>query len=134
MRHTPGRLLAAALLAASPAFLGPVAASETDPCAFFRGQAYGKGLLHYSTEMLWACEEIAARRTAGVALSPRLEDAEVALEAYRSAIMAAAEDGFRAARVSGTEAMVIGTREESKRALAASTGSLAALEAIRTGF
>lgn len=67
MRHPAAfALLAAAYLSGlfAPAATAQEAAGlqrQADPCAFYRGQAYGRGLDHFAAEMLWACEAIAAR-------------------------------------------------------------------------
>jgi hypothetical protein len=100
----------------------------TQACGFFRNQAYGKGLAHFATEMLWACETIAARRGAGLPLSERLEAAEAALLRYRDGILAGDRDAVSSHRP------VFGLGDARKRELAEATGVLAALSAIETGF
>ena len=69
----------------------------TNPCAFFRGQAWGKGLHDPSTEMLWACEAIAQRRRGACPLGVRLEATDAALNRYREALHATGTRGFGAA-------------------------------------
>ncbi len=134
--------LAAALLVAPPP--PPAAAGEerppalsalgaTDPCGFFRGQAYGRGLDHFLTEMLWACEAIATRRGAGMPLGDRLLAADGALERYREAVVAAGAADFARARSTGPGAR-LGAADAVKSTLAAQTGTLTALDAIRSGF
>jgi len=61
----------------------PVAAglAQSDPCQFYRGRAWGRGITHYTTEMVWACEAITRRRAASVPLGDRLEEAEAAMAA-----------------------------------------------------
>jgi hypothetical protein len=131
--------LAAALAVSGPAAggeAGPTAAAGQDqlvavgpihPCTFYRGQAYRMGVTHFATEMLWACEEIALRRAAGMALSDRLLAAEAALIAYR--------DAFADARNARDEAGARQAPSEGLRLeLAETTGVLAALEAISGGF
>jgi hypothetical protein len=109
----------------------------TDPCGYFRGQAYGRGLDHFLTEMVWACETIARRRAAGMPLGDRLLAVEGALERYRTAVVAAGAAG--AERLARASAQATGARrpaewEAVKASIAAETGTLAALEAIRSGF
>jgi hypothetical protein len=138
MSRFPPRLVACALLVlnlATSAEAGepprrvptePVRATQSDPCTFYRVQAYGKGLGHFSTEMLWACEAIRARRLAGMPLGDRLLAVEAVLEEFRHAVVSANRTGSMYRR--GPAA--------AKRAqsLAESTGALLALEGIRTGF
>lgn len=100
---------------------------STHPCTFYRGQAYRMGMTHYATEMLWACEEIAARRAAGMPLSDRLLATEHALLAYREALSEARQGG-------GEAGSHLSMSEARKRAIAETTGVLAALEAISGGF
>jgi hypothetical protein len=113
-------LAALALASAPPAAAGESAAAAK-PCGFFRSQAYGKGIGHFATEMLWACETIAVRRAAAVPLGDRLEATDAALARYREAVIAAAS---RARFRSG------GFGETDKAALAEATGALTALSAI----
>jgi hypothetical protein len=117
---------------------GEPAAAETaqpavasDPCGFYRGQAYGRGIGHMATEMLWACEAIHARRGAGMPLGDRLLAVELALERYRAAVISAGQAAFARDRRHGLEG---GRRDEAKREIAEHTGALAALDAIRAGF
>lgn len=94
------------------------------PCTFFRSQAQRMAITHFLTEMHWACQEIAARRAAGMPLTDRLIAAEGALIAFREAVTAARTQ-------TGTH---LSLNEARKRELAETTGALAALEAISTGF
>lgn len=103
----------------------------SDPCGFFRGQAYGRGLSHVATEMLWACEEIAARRAAGMTVSERLVAVELALDRYRAEVVAAGAAGFARGV---TSSHYFGPGDAAKHRIAEDSGMLAALEAIRTGF
>ncbi len=113
----------------------PAAASQrTDPCGFYRGQAFGRGLAHFSTEMLWACEAITMRRTGAVDLSERLAAVERALERYRAAVIAEGSAAFARGRARGPMSQRLGADETVKAALAERTGALAALEAVRSGF
>ncbi len=140
-------LLIAAFVAAVPALPPqPATAGEeaprtlsalgtsSDPCGFFRGQAYGRGLEHFLTEMLWACDAIASRRGAGLPLGERLLATELALERYRTAVIAAGAAEFARGRSARPGALRLGAADAVKSSLAASTGTLAALEAIRSGF
>ncbi len=103
-----------------------------DDCGFYRSTAFGKGLTHFATEMLWACEAIQARRRAGMALSARLAHAEERFDAYRRAVVAASVADLDQAR--HERRIRLGIGEAEKHALAESTGALLALEAIRSGF
>lgn len=105
----------------------------SDPCGFYRGQAYGKGMAHFATEMLWACEAIAARRAAGMPLGDRLEAADAAIERYRAAVLAAAMRRFRRSG-GGVGATRLGLSEARTLTLADSAGALVALDGIRAGF
>jgi hypothetical protein len=133
----PGALLCGLLLIAAgfgvragePAAAQPAVAS--DPCGFYRGQAYGRGIGHMATEMLWACEAISARRGAGMPLGDRLLAVELALERYRAAVISAGQAAFARDRRHGLDG---GQREAAKREIAEHTGALAALDAIRAGF
>jgi hypothetical protein len=110
--------LAILVLAATPAAAGERAVSAlqpASPCSFFRDQAWGKGIGHFATEMLWACEAIALRRGAGVPLGDRLAEAELALARYH--------EGFVAGVPVGREAE-----------LARASGALDALDAVSGGF
>jgi hypothetical protein len=139
VRHAPtatvlALLLAVALTTASArAAEGPTPApgslQPSDPCTFYRGQAYGKGMEHVATEMLWACEAIAQRRAANLPLGDRLEAAAAAIERYRTAVIVAAMKIFGRSR--GPR---FGLSEVATRELADSTGALVALEGISTGF
>jgi hypothetical protein len=142
MPHVPLRaaFLAAAILASGPAALAgdarPPGAADagraSDPCSFYRLEAYGKGLEHYATEVVWACEAIAARRAAGMPLGDRMEAVAFALDRYREALVAADRTGF--AHRPGPGAGWREARERARAALAEETGMLAALEGIRAGF
>ena len=92
----------------------PSTLAPSSPCAFFRDRAYGKGLDHPATAMLWACEAIAARRGAGVPLGERLEAVELALGRYRAAVVAAPP--------------------EEEPAVARASGALDALDGVAAGF
>jgi hypothetical protein len=105
---------------------------SSDPCSFYRHEAYGKGLEHFATEVVWACEAVAERRGAGMPLSDRMRAVEFALERYREAVVAANRRGF--AHRPGPGDGWRDARERTREALAAETGILAALEAIRAGF
>lgn len=117
-------LAAAAWLAAGGAAAGD--AGVSDPCSFFRAHAYGRGLTHFATEMLWACEAIRARREAEMEVGERLLAVEQALERYRAAVIAAGVAARGGRSWTGGDA--------TRTALAETTGMLAALEAIRFGF
>jgi hypothetical protein len=93
---------------------------RSDPCGFFRAEASGRGIGHFTTAMLWACEAAANRRRAGLPLGPRLAAAEAALERYRWA---------RNAALGGRRAP-----EAALQALAAEVGALDALAAIEREF
>lgn len=115
----------------------PIAARATQPadsCSFYRGQAWGKGLAHFSQEMLWTCEAIAARRQAGFALSDRLAVAATALEAFRATLLADANQGFREARASGRDPFAREMSNAEKEAIARATGALDALAQLSGGF
>lgn len=107
---------------------------QSDACGFFRAQAYGRGLEHFATEMLWACEAIARRKAADMPLSDRLRAVELALLRYQEEVVAASSAAFRADRARQYDTGYIGTGETIKAQIAESTGMLAALEAIRSGF
>lgn len=132
----PKVLAILALLAGTLAPAAPVRAGEgtsgtnTDPCTFYRMQAFGRGLDHFASEMLWACEAIAARRGAAMPLSERLDAMAGALERYRAALIEAGRESYNRDREIG----LLGLSEAAKRDLAERTGTLAALEAIRTGY
>jgi hypothetical protein len=116
---------------------GPVALlpqSSSDPCVFFRGQAFDKALSDYTREMLWACEEIARRRAARIPLGDRLEATAAMLDAYREAIIAAGSEAFVRNRRAGLPPWALGLSDDEKYAIADATGALLALEAIRLGF
>lgn len=118
-----------ALILALPALAAEDGVNEpSDPCGFYRTRAYGQGLEHFSTEMLWACEAIAARRAAGIALGERMRAVELALERYRLAVVADAS--LRAPRDGRSRR----AEEAALVEVAERTGTLAALEAIRAGF
>lgn len=102
----------------------------SDPCSFFRGQAWGQGLKHFSHEMLWSCEAIEARRGAGIALSERLDVAARALDAYRTALVAAAAREFRDLRAAGDSAATMRVSPTEKTRIAQETGALDAIAAL----
>jgi hypothetical protein len=109
-------VLALPLLAGAPAAGGERLQSTLQPsssCGFFRDQAWGKGIGHFATEMLWACEAIAVRRGAGLPLGDRLEAVDLALARYHDAVVARPEDAPDLART---------------------TGALDALQAVAAGF
>jgi hypothetical protein len=120
--------LSLALALAAPA---PVAGGEgagwtlssrgTEPCLFFRLQAYDRGLEHFDTAIHWACEVIARRRAAGMALSDRLVAAETAFEAYRLALVAATRIG-------------VPLTDVEREAIATASGALLAVEALAVAF
>ena len=112
----------------------PELREPSDPCGFYRGQAYGRGLDHFLTEMLWACEAIAVRRRAEMPLSDRLAAAEQALERYREALIAAGAAVFVHGRSSAASGLQPAANDAVKASLADSTGTLTALEAIRSGY
>ncbi len=134
--RTAAALLLAGALLAPP---GPAAAEAAEEdaalaqlCGYLRSQARGQGIDHYTTEALWACEALAARRAAGMPLSDRMLAVAFALEQFREAM---AEE--RAARYPRTRGPGISTRVARERAraiVAEESGMLAALEAVRTGF
>jgi hypothetical protein len=93
----------------------------TEPCLFFRLQAYDRGLEHFDTAIHWACEAIAHRRAAGMALPDRLLAAETAFEAYRVALVAATRGG-------------VPLTETEREAIAAGSGALLAVEALAAAF
>jgi hypothetical protein len=108
-------VLAVCLLAGAPAAGERLYSTlqPSNPCGFFRDQAWGKGIGHYATEMLWACEAIAMRRGAGLPLGDRLEAVDLALARYHDAVVARPEDAPDLART---------------------TGALDALQAVAAGF
>lgn len=118
--------------AASPVRFDVLDAS--DPCGFFRDQAYGRDLADYSSEMLWACEAISRRRAADMPLGPRLAVCERALERYRLAIADLARLVMAERRRLGWNAPIRPLSDERRTEIAAETGALAALKAIRSGF
>jgi hypothetical protein len=107
---------------------------RSDPCSFYRGQAYGRGLEHFSTEMLWACEAIAARRAAEMELSERLHAVERALERYRQALVAEGGAAFARSRIGPPRSVALGPGDAVKAALAETSGALEALATVRSGF
>jgi Flp pilus assembly protein TadB len=105
--------------AASPGLAGgmperTLSRRGTEPCMVFRHQAYARGLDHFATEMHLACEAIVRRRVAGRDLPDALMAVERSLEAYRRAVVARPD-----------------LSEADRLAIAADTGVLRALEAIR---
>lgn len=131
-------LASAVLLAPAPTTAGEDATGRegvrSDPCGFFRGQAYGRGLEDPATEMLWACETIASRRAAEMTLSERLVAVELALERYRTAVVEAGAAAFARNRADDYGSGYFGAGDAAKADLAESTGMTAALDAIRAGF
>jgi hypothetical protein len=112
----------------------PVAAglAQSDPCQFYRGRAWGRGITHYTTEMLWACEAITRRRAASVPLGDRLEAAEAALERFRAAVIETSSIEYAGARSGNLGYFSLSAREQEQ--IAVRTGAIAALDTIRTGF
>jgi hypothetical protein len=106
--------------------------SPTNPCGFFRNQAFGKGLSDPATEMLWACQEIATRRAAEIPLGVRLEATELALMRYREALLVASRGSY--ATDSGRGPTSTYPSASDKHAIAETTGVLAALMAISGGY
>ncbi len=107
---------------------------QSDTCSFFRAQAFGRGLDHFSTEMLWACEAVEQRRAAEMDLSERMVAVDLALQRYQAAVVAAGSAAFARDRARQHDTGHIGTGDRTKAQIAETTGMLAALEAIRTGF
>jgi hypothetical protein len=112
--------------------VSPAGSTASDPCSFYRAHAYGQGIDHYTTEVVWACEAVAQRRATGQPLSDRVEAVEFALRQYRAALVADTRRRFAHAPAPGTT--YAEARERARRALAEESGMLAALEAIREGF
>ncbi len=108
--------------------------SQSDPCVFFRSQAYGRGLSHFATEMLWACEAVARRRAADMTLSERMLAVELALARYHAEVVSAGRSSSAPSRARDMDIGYVTTSEGLKARIAESTGTLAALEAIRLGF
>jgi hypothetical protein len=117
-----------------PALSDQGAAGAETPCVFFRGQAYRQGVVHFASEMLWVCEAIAARRAARMPLGDRLAATEAAMERYRDAVISAGRMAFAETRSSDIAPRIHGLSDEAKHRIAAETGALVALEAIREGF
>jgi hypothetical protein len=109
-----------------------VVLAPSDPCHFYRGRAWGRGISHYTTEMVWACEAIARRRAASVPLGERLLAMEAALERFRTAIVEVGSTRF--AQSPSDELRYYGISQASQQEIAERTGVLAALEGIRAGF
>lgn len=139
LRRAPARLAALCLAAcclvglipAAPAPAQETTLAASDPCAFFRSRAWGKGLDDPATEMFWACEAIVARRAADIPLSDRLAAAEAALERFRGAVHDASAEAF----VNRTRGFAtLGLAPSRERDLAEASGVIAALEAIRERF
>jgi hypothetical protein len=129
-----GLLLAGALLAPQ----GPAAAETVEDaalaqlCGYYRSQARGQGINHYTTEALWACEALSARRAAGMPLSDRMLAVAHALEQFREAM--SEERAARYPRTGGPGIPLRVARERTREIVAEESGMLAALEAVRTGF
>jgi hypothetical protein len=116
---------------------GPItipSAALNDPCLFFRGQAYERGVPAFAIDMLLACEEIDRRRTAGLRLSDRLRATEAMLQTYREAIVAAGNEAFDRRDRAGQAPWLLGLSGEEKYAIAEATGALLVLDSIRNGF
>jgi hypothetical protein len=138
-----GLILALAVVASGPAASEPAApgtatadaaqdAALAELCGYYRGQARGQGLHHYTTEALWACEALAARRAAGMPLSDRMLAVAHALEQFREAMDE--ERAARYPRTGGPGVPLRVARERAREIVAEESGILAALEAVRTGF
>lgn len=112
----------------------PVAAglAQSDPCQFYRGRAWGRGITHYTTEMLWACEAITRRRAASVPLGDRLEEAEAALERFRAEVIETSSAGYARSQSGDRSYFTLSATEQEE--IAVRTGAIAALDTIRTGF
>ncbi len=131
-----------ALIGLSPAGATPARAdagaaariesASGDPCRFFRGRAFGKGIDHYATEMLWVCDAIAERRRAAMPLSDRLLATEIALESYRRKIISAAVTDLDRRRRERDRRL--GLSEAENLRIAEESGALTALDAVRLGF
>ena len=106
--------------------------ASSDPCGFYHGRAHGKGIDHYTTEMLWVCRAIAARRAAAMPVGDRLRATEAAFESYRSEVVAASVQDF--ARKQDGLTRRLGLSEDDMQRIADRTGVLLALEAVRGGF
>ncbi len=111
-----------------------VVLEASDSCGFFRGQAYGRELADYSTEMLWVCEIISRRRAADAPLGAPLAACENALERYRLAITDLTRLATAERRRLGWNAPIRPLSEERRTEIAEETGALDALAAIRAGF
>jgi len=109
-----------------------VGLAPSDPCAFFRGRAWGQGIAHYTTEMLWACEAIAVRHAAAMPLSERLRETEAALDRFRDAVVLAGGAAFERSR--RLQLRYLGVSPADEREIAERVGVLAALDDIRAGF
>lgn len=130
-------LLAVQVIAAPPpavAQSSPLAVglAPSDPCHFYRGRAWGQGIGHYTTEMLWACEAIAVRRAAAIPLSDRLQATEAALDRFREAVIL--EGGAAFERSRRLQLRYLGVSPADEREIAERVGVLAALDDIRAGF
>lgn len=110
----------------------PEGTVRSDPCHFYRARAWGQGIGDYTTEMLWACEAIAARRAAAVPLGPRLQAMANALDQFRDALVDAGSATFATSR--NVHSRNLGVSRRAQHEIAERTGVLAALEAIQTGF
>jgi hypothetical protein len=144
MLGLPG--LATALATAAALVAAPAAAGEraddgrasalrhTDPCTFYRSQAWQKGLDHFAQDMLWSCEVINRRRSVGMPLSDRLRAAEAALDVYRAEVVRRARLRFREDRARGADPFHRRITDDEKRRIAAETGALKALAALSTGY
>ncbi len=119
---------------AAPSPIRLVALEASDTCGFFRSQAYGQGLTHFSIEMLWACEAIAERRSARMPLDSRLAAADEALRRYHAAMGDLARLATAERRRLGWNAPIQPLSQERRAEIAEETGVFAALEAIRAGY
>jgi hypothetical protein len=106
----------------------------TDSCRFFREQAARKALEHYTRDMLWACEEIARRRSVGLPLGDRLLATQLMLDTYREAVTNARSEVVARNGRTGMPTWALALSDDDKYRIADSSGSLLVLEAIRNGF
>ncbi len=111
-----------------------VTSHKADPCGFERTEAYGAGLMHFSTEMLWGCEAVARRRAAALPLGDRLLRFAKAMNRYEAAVATASRLSYSTRRTTGIYMPVPALTDTEKQALAESTGTLQALAEIRSGF
>ncbi|MEM8570880.1 MAG: hypothetical protein AAGG56_08205 [Pseudomonadota bacterium] len=107
---------------------------KSDPCLFYRSQAWRQGVSHYAQEMLLSCEAITNRRQAGIELSDRLLAAEHALKEYRSRVIARAVRHYRSDEMPRSDTGHHRVSEEEKRKIAEESGVLLAMEGLSSGF